>query len=137
MRQRDAVKTIEGGCLCGAVRYAGSGEPYHIAHCHCSDCRRSAGAAFVTWCSFRREAFQVTQGELREVEIAGRLRGFCPKCGTSLTFRSSPATDEVDVTVASLDHPESVTPTDHIWVEDRLPWIKLADGLPTHARARS
>ncbi len=125
-----------GGCLCGAVRYEGRGEPYHIAHCHCADCRRSAGAAFVTWASFRRENFKVTQGEPREVEFAGRLRGFCPQCGTTLTFRSSPETDEVDVTVSSFDHPEMVLPADHIWIEDRLPWIALADGLPAHARDR-
>jgi hypothetical protein len=129
---------IEGGCLCGAVRYEASGEPYHVVHCHCADCRRAAGAAFVTWCSFRREVFRVTQGELREVEFAGRLRGFCPSRGTTLTFRASPKTDEVDVTVASFDQPEVATPADHIWVADhQLPWIKLADGLPTHARARS
>ena len=68
---------------------------------------------------------------MRDVAFAGRLRSFCPQCGTALTFRSGPDSEEVDVTVCSFDHPEMVTPTDHIWVEDRLPWIKLADGLPT------
>lgn len=131
-----AAQVIEGGCLCGAVRYQARSEPYHITHCHCADCRRSSGAAFVTWASFRREDFRVTEGEPREVQFAGRLRGFCSECGTSLTFRSSPAADEVDVTVSSFDHPELVGPADHIWIEDRLPWIALADGLPTHARER-
>ena len=130
-----AAKT--GGCLCGAVRYEGRGEPYHITHCHCEDCRRSAGAAFVTWCSFRKEDFRFTKGELREIGFAGRLRGFCAACGTTLTFRSSPETTEWDVTVSSLDHPAEVTPADHIWIEDRLPWIALADGLTTHTRGRS
>lgn len=125
-----------GGCLCGAVRYEGRGESYHVAHCHCADCRRSAGAAFVTWCSFARENFRFTKGEPREIEFAGRIRGFCADCGTSLTFLSSPATNEVDVTVASLDRPEAVAPAAHIWMEDRLPWIRLDDGLPTHARER-
>ena len=128
---------IAGGCLCGAIRYEARGEPYHVTHCHCADCRRSAGAAFVTWCSFQQKDFRLTQGELREIAFAGRLRGFCPDCGTTLTFRSSPETDEIDVTVSSFDHPEAVSPADHIWVEDRLPWIALADGLPTHARRRS
>lgn len=128
---------MNGGCLCGAVRYEGRGEPYQVTHCHCADCRRSAGAVFVTWCSFRREDFQFVKGESREVTFAGRLRGFCPDCGTTLTFRSSPETEEIDVTVSSLDHPEGVTPTDHIWIEDRLPWITLADGLTTHTRGRS
>jgi hypothetical protein len=128
---------ISGGCLCGAIRYEARGEPYHVTHCHCADCRRSAGAAFVTWCSFPREDFRFINGEPREIAFAGRLRGFCPACGTTLTFRSSPETDEIDVTVSSFDHPEVVSPSDHIWIEDRLPWIALADGLATHARGRS
>ena len=44
--------------------------------------------------------------------------------------------DEIDVTVCSFDHPESVTPSDHIWVEDQLPWIRLADELMTHRQKR-
>ncbi len=128
---------MTGGCLCGAIRYEGRGDAYNVTHCHCEDCRRSAGAAFVTWCSFRLEDFQFTKGAPREVAFAGRLRGFCADCGTTLTFRSSPDTQEMDVTVSSLDHPERVQPTDHIWIEDRLPWINLADGLPTHARYRT
>lgn len=125
-----------GGCLCDAVRYEAESEPYHVAHCHCVDCRRSAGAAFVTWCSFARENFRFTKGQPREIEFAGRLRGFCAGCGTSLTFLSSPQTNEIDITVASLDRPEAVAPAAHIWVEDRLPWIRLEDGLPTHLRER-
>ncbi len=128
---------MTGGCLCGAVRYEVRGQPYHITHCHCADCRRSAGAAFVTWCSFPRTDFEVTQGAPRELEFGGRLRGFCADCGTTLTFRSSPEREEMDVTVSSLDHPEAVTPADHIWVEDRLSWIALGDGLPAQARNRS
>ena len=133
----EAESIIHGGCLCGAVRYEARGEPYHVTHCHCADCRRSAGAAFVTWASFRLEDFRVTRGELSEIQFLGRMRSFCPQCGTTLTFRSGPETEEVDVTVCSFDHPELVTPADHIWVEDRLSWIALADGRPTHAQNRT
>jgi hypothetical protein len=49
---------------------------------------------------------------------------------------ADPDAEEVDVTVCSFDHPESVTPSDHTWVEDRLPWIILAAKLPTYAQNR-
>jgi hypothetical protein len=130
------AKKIEGGCLCGAIRYEASGEPYHITHCHCEDCRRSAGAPFVTWASFLRQNFRVTRGEMREISFAGRVRSFCPQCGSSLAFQFSPEIDEIDLTVSCFDHPELISPADHIWVQDRLPWIKLSDGLPAHARYR-
>jgi hypothetical protein len=127
---------IKGGCLCGAIRYEGTGQPYNITHCHCLDCCRSSGAAFVTWASFRRNEFQFTKGAPRELQWAGRVRSFCAQCGTPLTFMSGQDADEVDVTVCSFDEPASVTPADHTWVEDRLPWVRLADGLPNYRQAR-
>ncbi len=71
------------------------------------------------------------------MEHEGKLRGFCAACGTTLTFRTGPDAGEWDVTVATFDHPESVMPRAHIWTSDRLPWIKLADGLQTYPRSRS
>ena len=128
---------IGGGCLCGSVRYEATGPPYNITHCHCSDCRGGAGAPFVTWASFRREDFRFTTGRPRVLPWAGRLRSFCPQCGTSLTFMTAADAAEVDVTVCSFDHPETVTPADHTWVEDRLPWIRVTDDLPTYRQTRA
>jgi hypothetical protein len=131
-----AAHIIQGGCLCGAVRYAATGQPYNVTHCHCLDCRRSSGAAFVTWASFRRSEFRFTEGEPRTVPWAGRLRSFCAACGTPLTFLSGPETGEVDVTVCSFDHPETVLPADHTWISDALPWIRRDDALPAYTRER-
>ena len=130
-------KVIRGGCLCGAVRYEGIGEPYNVTHCHCEDCRKSAGAPFATWASFRRGNFQFTKGKPREIVWAGRVRSFCVTCGSALTFMSQPDADEIDVTVATLDQPKIVSPADHIWTEDRISWIELADNLPQHAQNRT
>ena len=129
-------KVISGGCLCGAVRYEAIGQPYNITHCHCLDCRRSSGAAFVTWASFRLSEFRFTTGQPRELRWAGRLRAFCPQCSTPLTFMDGADADEVDVTVCTFDQPAAVTPGDHTWDEDRLPWIHLADGLPAYRQRR-
>jgi hypothetical protein len=130
------TNSIQGGCLCGAVKYEASGRPCHITHCHCVDCRRSSGAAFVTWASFRQAEFRFTKGQPRVLSWAGRLRSFCTACGTPLTFMSTPQGDEVDVTVCSFDQPDAVSPADHTWVDDRLPWIRLADELPVYGQNR-
>jgi hypothetical protein len=130
-------KTIRGGCLCGAIRYESFAQPYNVTHCHCEDCRKSAGAPFVTWASFGRNNFQFIKGKPLETTWAGRVRSFCGTCGSALTFMSGADADEIDVTVATFDQPEIVTPADHIWTEDRIPWIKLADKLPQHAQART
>ncbi len=75
-------------------------------------------------------------GRPKELRWAGRLRSFCPDCGTPLTFMTAEEADEVDVTVCSFDRPSTVTPADHIWIEDRLPWIRLADDLPSYEQKR-
>jgi hypothetical protein len=126
----------QGGCLCGTVRYEATGRPYNVTHCHCMDCRRSSGAAFVTWASFRRAEFRFTQGNPQVVPWAGRSRSFCTGCGTPLTFLTAPEADEIDVTVCTFDHPDDISPVEHIWVEDRLPWIRLADELPSYGQKR-
>ncbi|MEY2538414.1 MAG: hypothetical protein QOG67_2154 [Verrucomicrobiota bacterium] len=132
-----ATKLISGGCLCGEVRYEAGQSPHNITHCHCSDCRRASGAPFVTWATFDADNFRFVHGEPRQIDWAGRVRSFCQNCGTALTFRSGPDAREIDVTVCSFEDATSVLPRDHTWVEDRLAWIHLADGLPEYPQRRS
>jgi hypothetical protein len=119
-----------GGCLCGKVRYTLKREPSDLVDCHCIDCRRSSGAPYVTWGTVAREDFQVTQGELREVIFADRLRKFAPCCGTQILFQDAADAKSVDVTLASLDEPGSFQLAKALWCEDRLPWVPLNPQVP-------
>ena len=38
---------LEGGCACGAVRYRLASGPMFVNCCHCADCQRQVGSAFV------------------------------------------------------------------------------------------
>jgi hypothetical protein len=38
------------------------------------------------------------------------------------------------VTTASLDRPDEFPPTRHIWLEDKLAWEHVDDGLPRFER---
>lgn len=126
-----------GGCLCGAVRYEADGPVRDETVCHCSLCRRASGAPFVAWATFESARLRVTQGRPAERRSSPRaVRSFCAACGTPLFFRSDAAPDSVDVTIASLDEPESVRPRDHIWTRSRLSWVRVADGLPEHPERR-
>lgn len=127
---------LEGGCLCGDVRYRIDVPPSEVVHCHCGLCRRSAGAAFVTWLSVRADAFRYTAGAPAAYRSSPRaVREHCARCGTSLSFRFDSPGDSIDVTAASLDRPELAEPGWHIWLESRLPWIRLDDGLPGQPRS--
>jgi len=126
---------LMGGCFCGAVRYE-AGSPYHLTNCHCTTCRRTSGAPFVTWFSVRRAEFKLLQGALVLFRSsANGVRGFCGRCGSHVTFEFEDA-DEIDFTTCTLDEPERLPPEDHTWARSRLPWIRLADGLPEHREVR-
>lgn len=123
-----------GGCLCGAVRYEARGVPRHLCFCHCVSCRRATGAAAVPWATFARAELHITRGALAHYRSsAAVLRGFCANCGSSLTYLNEAHAEDIDVAVASLDDPRALTPTMHLWVQDKLPWVSIEDGLPRHA----
>lgn len=122
---------LVGGCLCGSIRYAAAGDVTNLCYCHCASCRRAVGAPMVPWGTVAREKFVITRGQLAEyASSAGVTRGFCPGCGTSLTYRNDARATEIDVTLAALDQPNALAPQMHIWVRDKLPWVNITDGLP-------
>ena len=123
----------EGGCLCGAVRYRAEGPPLAVVHCHCASCRRAAGAPVVTWAIFPRARFTLTAGEpVRHASSPAVARSFCGRCGSPLTYETDRRPDQVDVTVGTLDRPEGVAPTAHVWTAERVTWLDLRDDLPRH-----
>ena len=129
---------VEGGCLCGAVRYRASGESDPRTLCHCNSCRRAAGAPVVAWTTFPPARFAFTKGNPARYRSSPPVeRTFCPTCGTPLTYRHASFPDELDVTVASLDDPSAFPPADHIWVSEKVPWLALGDDLPRYPRSRS
>jgi len=127
-------EVFTGGCLCGAVRYEAAGSPADACFCHCRSCRLATGAPMVPWASFERRRFRITRGTLTERRSSAQAwRGFCPGCGTALTYRDEGRAAQIDVTLATLDEPAAVTPRMHVWTAHRLPWVQPGDGLPQHA----
>ena len=82
--------TYSGRCFCGQVRFELFAAPAFACHCHCESCRHAAGAPFVTWVSFDREAFALTSGTIAEYRSSpGVRRGHCAACGTTITYTVS------------------------------------------------
>ena len=71
----------EGGCQCGAIRYEVKGEAGHRALCHCSDCRKSAGATPVGWALFAQDQVTIRGAAARYQSSEHAVRHFCPTCG--------------------------------------------------------
>ena len=120
-----------GGCLCGDVRYRAEADPVRVVMCHCSICRRVSGAPMLCFVHFPVGAFTWTSGgPTRYRSSANAERGFCPRCGSTLTMHEPVIADRVQVTLGSLDHPETVRPDDHVWTGEQLPWLRIDDDRP-------
>jgi hypothetical protein len=134
MVEHRAPTSIEGGCLCGAIRYRITGRSRRATSCHCLHCRRASAAAFVTWADYRSSQFVLLSGSPSRYESRPQVtRQFCGACGTQLTYQRADEPGTIDVTTCSLDDAEYVTPDDHVWCDRMLPWVKIADGLPRYA----
>jgi hypothetical protein len=124
--------TVEGGCLCGHIRYRASGPPFAVSHCHCEQCRRYTGAVFATGVAFSAENITWLHDE-PSIYMGSDLCGysFCPKSGSSIAYHWI-ADDDILLTIGTLDHPELVTPQNHIFIEEKIDWVKANDGLPQY-----
>jgi hypothetical protein len=127
---------ITGGCHCGAIRYQAEGEAVVHALCHCSDCRRHAGAPMVGWTMYGQAAVQVTKGKPKVYASSehGR-RYFCPACGTGLFYENAEEmAGLVDIQSGTFDDPDAVPAEAHIQVAERIKWMARAHELPKFDR---
>ncbi len=122
-----------GGCLCGQIEYEAIGPCVMSSLCHCPSCRRATGAPVVAWAMYEAGQVSVTKGQPAVIESsAGVRRQFCRDCGTSLFTEADYLEGLIDVTIGSLDEPESLPPEMHIWDGRRLDWLETRDEWPRH-----
>jgi hypothetical protein len=127
---------LVGGCLCGTVRYRAT-HMTRASLCHCRMCQKASGAPVVAWLMVPAEAFSFTQGEPAGYGSSpGVVRHFCGACGSQLIIRDAKHPGELDINLATLDHPETVPPQYHIHTASQMPWLYLHDGLPTYPADR-
>jgi len=121
-----------GGCQCGARRYALYAEPYRAHLCHCRMCQKAVGGPFAALAVVKNGDLAWTRGAPSVFMSSPRVaRGFCPDCGTPLTFQDLDA-DRINFTIASLDNPAGVVPEFQMGIESRLPWFEMLPGLTAH-----
>ena len=112
---------VTGGCLCGALRFTATGQPYRIGLCHCMDCRKSHGALFHASAIFPETAVTLT-GPWQTF----RGRSFCPTCGSQVFAHIE---DEIGINLGSFDAPDQFRPTYELWTTRREGWLPEFTGL--------
>jgi hypothetical protein len=116
------------------VRYRLAAEPMIVHACHCRDCQRLTGSAFVLNLWIERRFVEATGATPRSFTLrAGSGQGhdvfFCDVCGTTLwSHYHAPPGDTLFVRAGTLDQPDSVAPDVHIFTRSKLPWLALPEG---------
>jgi hypothetical protein len=127
-------KKLTGSCACGKVRYQLLDAPMRVHCCHCTDCQRHTGSAFVLNAIIETSAIKVLRGDLEAVPVP-RANGphdiyRCRKCKTALWSDYGHRPQIRFVRVGTLDNPSFLPPDIHIYTRSKVPWLKLPKGTP-------
>lgn len=127
-------KDFSGGCSCGAVRYRFGLRPMMTHCCHCRDCQKQTGSAFVINALVETDEIEVT-GALECVAMpspSGRGHDIyrCPACQVAVWSDYGKRPFLRFVRVGTLDDPDAVAPDVHIFTRSKVPWVRLPEGVP-------
>ena len=129
------MKTLEGGCSCGAVRYRLASEPMFVHCCHCLNCQKHTGSAFVINLLIEATRVQL-QGTAPEPVVMPRNGGTpnrifrCPTCRVAVWSEYGGRAEVLFVRGGTLDDPSAVSPDVHIYTRSKLPWVRLPENVP-------
>ncbi|HTZ35278.1 MAG TPA: GFA family protein [Stellaceae bacterium] len=133
----DAAATTTGRCLCGAIRYAFEGPPEWVVHCHCESCRRQVSSPVATFVGVLDRNFRFTAGAPQGYASSpGVVRSFCAACGSPIAYRTARLPGEVHLFHGTLDDPDRLLPSAHVFTAERVAWFEVHDDLPRYAQGR-
>jgi hypothetical protein len=126
---------LQGGCACGAVRYQLGSPPMFVHCCHCRDCQRHTGSAFVLNALIEADRVTLLAGNPEPVAAptpSGKPQEIyrCPSCRVALWSTYGGVQKLRFVRVGTLDDSAALKPDVHIYVRSKLPWITLPEGVP-------
>lgn len=125
---------LEGGCACGELRYRLTASPMFVHCCHCLNCQRQTGSAFVLNMLIEASRVELLGGSPTAVAVPrehGLHRIFrCPKCQVAVWSEYGGRPEVLFVRAGTLDDPATVSPDVHIYTRSKLPWVTLPPSVP-------
>lgn len=126
-----------GKCLCGSVTYSLASAPLKLDVCHCKNCQRQAGAAFIPFVAVPLSDLEISGSPkvfMDDDTVSGNTvaRHFCGDCGSPLYVVVVRAPKTAYVTSGTLDHTDNLAPKCHGWTSTKHEWVTLSDGAPQY-----
>ena len=131
----EQAATVDGGCLCGGVRYRIDGSCRNIINCHCKNCRRTHGHVAAYTAVDRSALTLLNEQTLQWYHDASpdTWRGFCNSCGASLFWDARTGSGRISVAAGSLDDSGKLKTIGHVFVSEAGKYYQIDDGLPQFA----
>jgi hypothetical protein len=137
------MPTLEGGCLCGKVRFTAHKPPVRTFACHCTFCQRVTGSAFYAESIFEVDSVKFNSGELSKYEHVSDTSQkkvfveFCSNCGTTvgLSFERWPTMRAISR--GCYDNPNAVEISSHIWIRSAQTGVVLPAPVDCFSEARA
>lgn len=130
---------IIGGCLCNGVRYEYDGRIEEISLCHCSQCRKAQGSAYVAVSPVETARLRIVQGQelLREFRaVPHKARVFCSRCGSPIYSARDDLPGVRRLRLGTVETPFVCSNAYHTWVDSKAEWETIADELPQYPESR-
>jgi len=131
---------MNGGCLCGQVRYSANVDPIFSAVCHCKTCQKQTGTAFrvVVAVPLSRVSIEGSPNTFTRTGDSGQLvvNRFCPHCGTTVVIEPAMLSGTAIIPVGTLDDPSWVRPAMEIYCDNAQSWGRLGDGMERFPKMR-
>lgn len=129
---------IEGGCLCGNIRYKSGAEPLATVICNCVNCQKQTGAAYSLNILLPRGSVDV-QGEMTTYVDTGDSgnpldRNFCGHCGSHINSEPSVLANVTVLKAGTLDDPSWVRPAMEIYCDSAQPWTREHVEMESHPK---
>ena len=127
---------LEGGCLCGAIRYRLAGPSLFVSQCCCKDCQKATGTGHTTIVGIHKDQLAIEGAPATYTntgESGGRVtRHFCGTCAGPLYTSGDLPGDVIMVQAGSLDDPGAIAPQSVIYLKDAVNWDHFDPALPKY-----
>lgn len=128
---------IKGSCLCQEVQYEYDAPIHEVAICHCNQCKRAQGTAFVTNAPIDANRFTLTQGEAHLKAFfsnPNKKRVFCGNCGSPLYSQRLDMPEVIRLRVGTVTEGQLPEPAYEIYCESKASWYSANADRPAHQR---
>jgi hypothetical protein len=136
--REDKMREMNGGCLCGQVRYSANADPAFVGVCHCKNCQKQTGTAFSVLVGIPKSAMSI-QGRVKTFHDTGDSgqpveRNFCPECGSPIFSDVAVMPGVAFIKAGTLDDTSWLDPKMHVYCDSKEHWAPIPEGSERFAK---